>query len=79
MGPHSGDLEIAAHIESVSVRAEADTDRLVAAMLGRCWPGGSGDRTESVAREWVKRWGATRVGPAASACRCASGRCEICN
>ncbi|HLM84631.1 MAG TPA: hypothetical protein VK272_00430 [Solirubrobacteraceae bacterium] len=79
MAAHPGDREIAAHIESVSSRADSDTARLAAAIIGRCWPGGPGDRTESVALEWVRRWGPRRAGPISSACRCAVGRCGVCN
>ena len=74
--PRSG---IAAHIESVSSRAELGYRRLVSAMLRGCWPGGTGDRTESVAREWVRRWGPRRAGPLPPACRCAVGHCGVCN
>jgi hypothetical protein len=79
MGAHPGDPGIAAHIESVSSRAESDTDRLVSAMFRGCWPGGIGDRTEAVAREWVRRWGPRRAAPVPSACRCAVGHCGVCN
>ncbi|HEV3033784.1 MAG TPA: hypothetical protein VGX72_03240 [Solirubrobacteraceae bacterium] len=79
MGANPGDLDIAAHIESVSARDEPDTDRLAASMLSHCWPGGTGDRTETVARDWVRRWGPRRAGPVASACQCAAGRCGVCN
>jgi len=79
MEAHPGDPEIAAHIESVSTRDQSDTGRLVSAMLGRCWPGGTGDRTEAGALEWVRRWGPQRAGPIAPACRCAVGRCRVCN
>jgi hypothetical protein len=77
--PDRRDPGIAAHIESVSSRAESDTDRLVSAMFSGCWPGGMGDRTEVVAREWVRRWGPRRAGPISSACRCAVGHCGVCN
>jgi hypothetical protein len=79
MGAKPGDPEVVTHIESISTRAESDTDRLVLAMLGRCWPGGTGDRTETVAIEWVRRWGPRRAGPIPTACRCAAGRCHVCN
>jgi len=79
MEANSGDAGIAAHIESVSSRAAQDTNRLVSTWLGRCWPGGVGDRTESVALEWVRRWGPRRAGPIASGCQCAGGRCGVCN
>jgi hypothetical protein len=73
------DPSIAEHIESISTRAESDTERLVSAMLRRCWPGGGGDRREPAALEWVRRWGPRRLGPVPSACSCAAGRCHVCN
>jgi len=79
MEAHSGDPEIAAHIESVAARDESDTSRLVSRMLGRCWPGGTGDRTEAGALEWVRRWGPRGAGAVPPVCSCAAGRCRICN
>lgn len=79
MGAKPGDPEVLAHIESIYTRAEPETDRLVLAMLRGCWPGGTGDRTEAVALEWVRRWGPRRGGPIPSACRCTVGRCPVCN
>jgi len=79
MDAHPGDQAIAAHIESVSARAESDTDRLVSAMLGRCWPGGTGDRTEAVALQWVRRWGPRVAGAVPPVCSCLAGRCGVCN
>jgi hypothetical protein len=79
MGAKPDDPEVLAHIESICVRAEPDTDRLVAAMLRRCWPGGTGDRTETVAIEWVRRWGPRRAGSIPPACGCVVGRCHVCN
>jgi hypothetical protein len=78
MAEHPSDAGIAAHIESVSARPEADTARLVAELLRRCWPGGPSDRTEPEALEWVRRSG-PRVGAVPQACSCAEGRCELCN
>ena len=51
MGAKPGDPEVLAHIESICTRAEPETDRLVLAMLHCCWPGGMGDRTETVAHQ----------------------------
>lgn len=79
MGANFGDPGIAAHIESVSSRAEPDTDRLISTMLRACWPGGIGDRTEAVALEWVSRWGPLGAGAAPLVCGCAEGRCRVCN
>jgi hypothetical protein len=79
MGAQPGDPRIAAHIESLSSRDEPDTDRLVSTLLSHCWPGGSGDRTEPAALEWVRRWGPRRGGGPAPACSCADGHCGVCN
>ncbi len=77
--PDRPDPGIAAYIESVSSRTDSDTDRLVSAMFGGCWPGGMGDRTEAVAREWVRRWGPRSAGMVPPTCRCAVGHCGVCN
>ena len=79
MGTHPDDPGIVAHIESVSSRAEPDTQQLVSTMLRSCWPGGMGDRTEAVALDWVRRWGPRRAGPILPVCQCAAGRCGVCN
>ena len=67
------------HISSISARGESETDRLVSAMFGRCWPGGPDDRADRGALEWVRRWGPRRVAPLSYPCSCAAGRCRVCN
>jgi hypothetical protein len=79
MGTNPGDEGIAMYVESVSTRAQTDTDRLISAMLRSCWPGGTSDRTESGALEWVRRWGPRAVGAMPPVCSCADGRCPVCN
>jgi hypothetical protein len=79
MSPDPRASAIAAHIESVSARGDHETNRLVSAMLERSWPGGTGDRTEAVALEWVRRWGPRSAGMTAPACSCARGHCSTCN
>jgi hypothetical protein len=71
---------VLAHIERVTERGHEDADRLVAALIRRCWPGGLADRTEPAAIEWVRRWGAgvQRI-PEPDACACREGRCRVCN
>jgi uncharacterized protein YeaO (DUF488 family) len=49
------DPDIARLIESAQ---HADADALIA----HCWPRG-GDRTDAVAREWVRLWGPRRAFP----------------
>lgn len=73
------DPHIAAHIESVASRDESGTGRLVSAMLGRCWPGGTGDRTNAAALEWLRRWSPRGAGATPPVCDCAAGRCRVCN
>ncbi len=79
MAANPGDQAIAAHVKSVSTRAKTDTDRLISAMLRSCWPGGTGDRTESGALDWVRRWGPRGVGALPPVCDCHAGRCRVCN
>jgi len=73
------DSEIGAHIQSISKQAEPDRARLISAMLRYSWPGGSRDRSEPVALEWVRRWGPRRIGTLPPACSCMAGRCPVCN
>ncbi|HEY7631780.1 MAG TPA: hypothetical protein VH817_13810 [Thermoleophilaceae bacterium] len=37
------------------------------------------DTTDSTAREWLSRWGASGIQPKPPACECSTGRCRICN
>jgi hypothetical protein len=48
-------------------------------LLARCWPGGSGDRTEPVAREWLRRWAPKQLPLRPPVCSCPAGRCSACN
>jgi len=75
----SWDPQVALHISSIPTRGERESEQLVTAMLGRCWPGGSGDYAQPGALEWIRRWGPRRVAPLASPCSCAIGRCRVCN
>jgi hypothetical protein len=79
MGANPGELDIAAHIEAVSGRDKPDTDRLASSMLRLSWPGGMSDRTERAALEWVRGWGPRCAGTIPPTCRCATGRCGVCN
>jgi hypothetical protein len=75
--PH--DRRVAAHIQSVSTRADSDTERLVSGMLRNCWPNGSFDRTEPGALEWLRRWGPQGIVQVLPVCSCPSGICHLCN
>jgi hypothetical protein len=76
---NAGDPPIGAHIASISTRAESDTERLISVLLGVCWPGGTADRREPGALEWVRRWGPRRSMQIWLACSCKVGRCQVCN
>ena len=70
---------VAGLLTSLSARTHAETVVLTARLRERCWPGGD-DRTDALAREWLRRRRAsapTRRRP--SACTCDSGRCRVCN
>lgn len=69
----------AALIASVARGTEAERDELADALRQRCWPGGGADRTEPVARDWVRLWGPQRLGAVVMRCTCAQGRCDLCN
>jgi hypothetical protein len=70
-GPGKPDL--AALLRALASSA-GELDRLVA----RCWPGGD-DRSEPAARAWVRAWRPARAMARVPVCRCASGRCGVCN
>ena len=52
---------------------------LTAELVDRCWPGGIADRSESIARGWLRMWGPVKVIAALPGCTCATGRCPVCN
>jgi hypothetical protein len=79
VGAHPDNRPIAAHIEAVSMRAEPDTVQLMSGLAGGCWPGGIRDRSEAVARQWLRRWRPSQGGGPLLACDCAAGRCMVCN
>ena len=70
---------VQAHIQHLAERRPGDAERLTAAIVRRCWPGGSGDRAEPAAIEWLRRWGTTSVAMPTRSCACAQGCCAVCN
>lgn len=58
------------HIEGIA--QQRDVARLLRGAV-------TGDRTEPVAREWVRRWGPSPFATVLSDCSCAVGRCALCN
>ena len=75
--------DIREHIESALVRETPEGLRLTSRIVSACWPGGSGDRTEPVARRWVEQWRPSRAGAGAQerlpVCSCSRGHCAVCN
>lgn len=67
MGMHE---PIRQHLEAIAARR--DVARLLGTVSGE-------ERTEPVAREWVRRWGPGHLGAALPDCSCAAGRCVVCN
>jgi hypothetical protein len=70
---------IAAHLDAMSRRTVAETSQLALVMLGRCWPGGTADRSDPSALDWVRRWGPKRLIAMAPDCSCPQGHCPLCN
>jgi hypothetical protein len=66
------------HIRAAA-RSELESLMLADELLRHCWPGGQADRTEPIARGWLRMWGPVKVVTTVPACGCASGYCTICN
>ncbi len=60
-------------------RPRNETALLAEQLLNECWPRGHADRSEPVARGWLRMWGPVRIVVALPHCGCAHGRCTICN
>ena len=69
---------VAGLLTSLSVRTPAETVVLTARLRESCWPG-SDDRTDALAREWLRRQGPVLTIPSVAPCTCSSGRCRVCN
>jgi len=65
-------------LTSLAARTHAETVVLTARLRERCWPGGD-DRTDALAREWLKQRGLEAPSPTPDGCTCDSGRCRVCN
>jgi hypothetical protein len=69
---------VAGLLSSLSVRTHAETVVLTARLREACWPG-SDDRTDALAREWLRQRGLKAPSPTPDGCTCESGRCRVCN
>jgi hypothetical protein len=66
------------HIRAAS-RPGFETERLLADLLMDCWPGGTADRTDAVARGWLRHFRAIKPIAPALDCTCGTGHCSVCN
>jgi hypothetical protein len=73
------DEPIHRHIEAANSRSQRETRRLTLGILSTCWPGGSQDRTEPAALDWLRLWRPGRSNAITPACSCAHGHCAVCN
>jgi hypothetical protein len=62
-----------------AARPDGETRRLITYILSSCWPGGMDDRSEPVARGWLRMWGPVKLIADVPTCGCEHGRCTICN
>ncbi len=69
-------VSVAALVESIDARAGHQTDWIVRGP----WPGGTADRSDPMAAQWVRRWGPARMQRSyLDACSCVEGHCAVCN
>jgi len=78
MPDQSNHTFVAGLLTSLAARTHAETVVLTARLRERCWPGGD-DRTDALAREWLRHRGPQAATPSSDGCTCASGRCRVCN
>jgi hypothetical protein len=66
------------HIARLAEGSETAARRLTASAQD-CWPGGLADRSEPVARGWLRLWRPARSAGMVPRCSCAAGHCAVCN
>ncbi len=74
----SGNGRLELHVRAAQ-RPRSESRRLLHDLSEMCWPSGSADRTEPLARGWLALWGPQLLIIDTPVCRCAEGRCQICN
>ncbi len=79
MEEHTHAAFVAALIGSIASRTDVEARALTRELERRSWPGGTADRTEPPALEWVRRWGPGRLTASPLDCSCVEGRCAVCN
>jgi hypothetical protein len=71
--------ELQHHIDAAAPLGCPEARRLTSLMSGACWPGGPADRTERVARDWLRRWDPDQLSLELPECSCHTGHCVLCN
>jgi hypothetical protein len=66
-------------VEAISGRTDGESAGLSRLLVAHAWPGGTFDRTDRVASDWLSRWHPSRAAAEVVACACATGRCFVCN
>ena len=69
---------LALHIRAAA-RPSGESERLTRVLSNALWPGGSADRSDPIARGWLRMWGPVQVVAEPPRCGCADGHCTICN
>jgi hypothetical protein len=69
---------LALHIRAAA-QPSVESQRLLRVLTTALWPGGAADRTDRVARTWLRMWGPVQVVVDQPHCGCADGFCAICN
>jgi hypothetical protein len=71
---------VAALVEAIDARADHQTDWIIRSLARGAWPGGTADRNDPTAAQWVRRWGPARMRQSyLGDCSCIQGRCAVCN
>jgi hypothetical protein len=71
--------ELRPHISSASPHCSYQARQLTTRFITTCWPGGTSDRLERSALDWLRHWRPQRGGTSVPVCSCASGHCTVCN
>jgi len=71
--------ELRHHIDSAAPSGGAAALQLTSLIFDRCWPGGSADRSERAALEWLRQWHPDSIATELPSCSCSTGRCIVCN
>jgi len=66
------------HIRSAA-RPGIETERLLDQLTAWCWPNGTHDHSNTIARGWLRQYGCVRPMIYVPTCTCEHGHCMTCN